>query len=35
MYIDLAIDLIHKLTMYGKSLSAGSAEVLSKDFAIN
>ena len=32
--MDLAIDLIYELVMYGKSLSAGPCEVLSIDLAI-
>ena len=33
--MDLAIDSIHELTMYGKSLFAGPGEVLSMDLAIS
>ena len=33
--IDLAIDSIHELTMYGKSLSAEPGEVLSMNLAIS
>ena len=32
--MDLAIDLIYELVMYGKSLSAGPCEVSSLDLAI-
>ena len=33
--MDLAIDSIHELTMYGKSLSTGPGEVSSMDLAIS
>ena len=33
--MDLAIDLIYELVMYGKSLSAGPYEVSSIDLAIS
>ena len=33
--MDLAIDLIYELVMYGKSLSAGPSEVSSMDLAIS
>ena len=33
--MDLSIDSIHELTIYGKSLSAGPGEVLGIDLAIS
>ena len=35
MRMDLAINLIYELTMYGKSLSAGLGEISSMDLAIS